>query len=91
MVRTPYWEPKSTSLGSSPGSSFISAAVAKEYYGGYGQSVNNVIMPLRDRMLTFLLGSKATAGFRIFARSGILSVVGRAANLLQYDCRSIVA
>ena len=43
-------------------------------------------------MLTFFAGLYATAGFRIFARSGIvLSLLGRAANLRQHDCRSIVA
>ena len=43
-------------------------------------------------MLTLRVGSKAGAGFLIFARIGMmLTGLWRAANLRQHDCKNIVA
>ena len=47
---------------------------------------------LGDSQLTLVAGLASMAGLRIFARSGMVDMKAcRVANLLQHDCKSIVA
>lgn len=69
---------KRTSLGSSPASSLISLALAN--YDGYGQSVPRWSVVVGGRTC---LEEDAMAGLWIFARSGMVVVLGRAHAILR--------